>query len=105
MVLTILLTSLNVFSQVRYRNETQSYLGKTNLSDDLNTMDAATYVDLRVNYTLAEDLNVYIGSNNLFDVQPDINARPDSFSVGTNTEARAYDVIGRQYFAGLKYQF
>lgn len=96
---------LNIFTQLRYRNETQSYLGKTNLSDDLNTMDAATYVDLRVNYKLAEDFNVYIGTNNLFDVEPDINARPDSFSTGTNTEARAYDVIGRQYFAGLKYQF
>lgn len=96
---------LNIFTQIRYRNETKSYLGATNLSDDLNTMDAATYMDVRLNYTLAEDINIYVGSNNVFDSQPDINARSDSFSTGTNTEARAYDVIGRQYFAGMKYRF
>ena len=97
--------NLNIFTQVRFRNQTKSFLGKTNLSEDLNTMDAATYVDLRVNYQVVKDLSLYMGLNNLFDVQPDINARADSFSVGTNTEARAYDVIGRQYFAGMKYRF
>lgn len=96
---------INIFAQMRHRDETKAYLGKTNLSDDLNTMDSVFYADLRVNYKLNDDFNVYVGFNNLFDQQPDINPRGDTASVGTNTEPRAYDVIGRQYFAGMKYQF
>lgn len=95
----------NLFAQVRYRAETKAYLGATNLSDDLNTMDAVFYVDVRANYSLNDALAIYVGSNNLLDQQPDIYPRGDVNTVGTNTEPRAYDVIGRQLFAGLKYKF
>ena len=66
-------------------------------------MDAVYYVDIRASYQLSDSFNVYVGSNNLLDEQPDILAR--GASIGTNTEPRAYDVIGRQIFAGLKYTF
>ncbi|MEJ6004860.1 TonB-dependent receptor [Paucibacter sp. AS339] len=91
---------LSLFGQARYRSETQNYLTPNSYSEDLNKMKAVTYVDLRVNYKANKSLSFYLGSNNVFNVQPDINVR--DAAVGTNTEPGAYDVIGRQYFLGLK---
>jgi len=94
---------INVFAQARYRSATQSYLTATNFAPNLNDMKAVTYVDLRLNYKATEHLNLYVGTNNVFNVQPAINVR--DAAIGTNTEPGAYDVIGRQYFAGLKLRF
>lgn len=91
---------LNLFGQARYRSKTKSYLTPNNFSEDLNNMRSVTYVDLRLNYKATESLSFYLGSNNAFNIQPDINIR--DAAVGTNTEPGAYDVIGRQYFVGLK---
>ena len=63
-------------------------------------MKSVTYVDLRLNYKATETTSFYFGSNNVFNVKPDINVR--DAAVGTNTEPGAYDVIGRQYFIGMK---
>jgi outer membrane receptor protein involved in Fe transport len=95
--------NFNFFAQMTYRAETKGVLGETTLSDDLNTMDAVYYVDVRASYQFNDSLNVYIGSNNLLDQQPDIQAT--SAAVGTNTTPQAYDVIGRQLFAGVKLTF
>lgn len=93
----------DVFSQVRYRGATKAFLESNNLSQDLNKLDAATYIDLRLNYRMTDAVHAYVGINNLADVQPDLNPRDPA--TGTNTEPRAYDVIGRQYFVGLKALF
>lgn len=65
----------DVFSQLRYRRATKAFLEPNNLSPDLNKLDSATYVDLRFNYKLTESVDMYVGFNNLADVQPDINPR------------------------------
>jgi iron complex outermembrane receptor protein len=93
----------DVFSQIRYRTATKAFLGTNTLSDDLNKLDAATYADLRFNYRITDAVDAYVGINNLTDAQPDIN--PRDAATGTNTEPRAYDVIGRQYFVGVKAKF
>ncbi|MGI4717845.1 MAG: TonB-dependent receptor domain-containing protein [Janthinobacterium lividum] len=93
----------DVFSQVRYRSATRAFLEPTNLSPDLNKLDSASYVDLRLNYRVTDSVDAYVGVNNLTDAQPDIN--PRDAATGTNTEPRAYDVIGRQFFVGLKARF
>jgi outer membrane receptor protein involved in Fe transport len=93
---------LTLFAQVRYRSETKAFLGMTDLSDDLNTLDAVFYADARANYRVNDFMSFYAGVNNLFDEQPDI--LPRGASAGTNTEPRAYDVIGRQFFLGFKWQ-
>lgn len=93
----------DVFSQLRYRSETKAFLETNNLSPELNKLDSATYVDLRLNYRVTDSVDAYVGVNNLTDAQPDINPRDPA--TGTNTEPRAYDVIGRQYFVGLKARF
>ena len=94
---------LNLFGQARYRSATKNFLTKNDFSDDLNQMKSVTYVDLRLNYKATESMSFYVGSNNVFNVQPDINVR--DAAVGTNTEPGAYDVIGRQYFLGMKMKF
>ena len=94
---------LNLFGQARYRSATKNFLTKNDFSDDLNQMKSVTYVDLRLNYKATESMSFYVGSNNVFNVQPDINVRDPA--VGTNTEPGAYDVIGRQYFLGMKMKF
>lgn len=91
---------LSLFGQARYRSETKNFLTTNNFSEDLNTMKAVTYVDLRLNYKVTEAISFYFGSNNVFNVKPDINVRDPA--TGTNTEPGAYDVIGRQYFIGMK---
>jgi len=95
--------AFNLFAQLTYRSETEAYLDNTSFTEDLNTMDAVTYVDIRASYQINDAVNVYVGSNNLLDQQPDILVR--GASIGTNTEPRAYDVIGRTIFAGVKLTF
>jgi iron complex outermembrane receptor protein len=92
-----------VFSQIRYRSATKAFLETNNLSADLNKLDAASLIDLRFNYRITDSVDAYVGINNLADSQPDLNPRDPA--VGTNTEPRAYDVIGRQYFVGVKARF
>ncbi len=100
-----IIEDLNLFAQVTYRSETEAYLDADNggFTADLNTMDAVMYMDIRASYQINDALNVYVGSNNLLDQQPDILVR--GAAIGTNTEPRAYDVIGRTFFAGLKLTF
>lgn len=93
----------DVFSQIRYRSATKAFLESNNLSPDLNKLDSATYIDLRFNYRITDAVSAYVGINNLADVQPDVNPRDPA--TGTNTEPRAYDVIGRQYFVGVRAVF
>lgn len=103
--------ALKVFAQLTYRAETKNQLNNETatvvLSNDLNTLDAVVYLDISASYQLTDKLNVYVGSNNVLDQDPDIIPRltVTASANGTNTEPRAYDVIGRQFFAGVKYKF
>ena len=93
----------NLFSQLRWRDETKAYLGDNDFSDDLNTLDSVFYLDLRANYRITDSLQAYVGINNTFDQEPDILVR--GASGGTNTDTSVYDVIGRQYFIGANFRF
>lgn len=106
----------SVFAQLNYRGETENDLKNstraTPLSDSINTLDSALYLDLRGNYSINENVSVYVGVNNALDQEVDIipantaAASNGSLKInGTNTDPRAYDIIGRQYFAGLKVAF
>jgi len=96
-------SKFDLFAQVRHRSATRAFLEPTNLSPELNRFKSASYVDLRLNYRITDAVHAYVGVNNVGDVQPDIN--PRDAATGTNTEPRAYDVIGRQYFAGINAKF
>jgi iron complex outermembrane receptor protein len=107
---------LSMFAQLNYRGETENDLKNstraTPLSNDINTLDSAIYLDLRANYQFNDNLSLYVGMNNALDQEVDIipaNTAAASNGTlkinGTNTDPRAYDLIGRQYFAGVKITF
>lgn len=106
----------SIFAQLNYRDETQNDLDNsskaTPLSKSINTLDSVYYLDLRGTYQVNDQLSMYIGVNNALDEEPDIipanspAASNGSLKInGTNTDPRAYDLIGRQFFAGVKMSF
>ena len=81
--------------------------GPEQLSDAQNNIDAVTYVNLSAYYNLniagVESAQLYLGVNNLSDKEPPIS--PLRFFNHLTTNAGLYDVIGRQWFAGVRVQF
>ena len=72
----------------------------------INTIEAKWYHDIQVNYDFTDTLNAYVGAKNLFDEDPGILGQASQWgSTGINTAPEAYDVIGRRYYAGVKYSF
>lgn len=108
--------AFSLFAQLNYRDETQNDLDNASkakpLSKDINTLNSVYYLDLRGTYQVNDNFSMYIGVNNALDEKPDIipaNSPAASNGTlkinGTNTDPRAYDIIGRQLFAGLKMTF
>ena len=99
------LDELNVYWQLRYRAETKASNVSTDASS-INTIDAVVYNDVRVSYNILDNSNVYVGVNNLFDEQPQvIGAGQNYHQAGTNTNGTAFDLTGRQFYAGLTFKF
>ena len=100
------LNDLNVYTQLRYWDETVDRNDDNPHNDNLNEFDAAVYVDLRASYQVTDSFNVFIGSNNLFDQDPeDMGFAHKYFQQGTNTNGTAFDTTGRQWYAGIRSTF
>jgi len=97
---------LNIYWQLRYRSETKANNQNTRDAQAINTVDAVVYNDIRVSYNILENSNVYVGISNLFDEQPQILGSNQRYhQVGTNTNGTAFDLTGRQFYAGLVFKF
>ncbi|MFT5851983.1 MAG: iron complex outermembrane receptor protein [Colwellia sp.] len=97
---------VNFFWQLRFRDAT--VLNNTNTADtkELNSVDTVVYNDIRVSYSLFEDSSVYIGVNNMFDEQPKIIGSNQNYhQAGTNSNGTAFDLSGRQIYAGINVKF
>jgi len=68
-----------------------------------NTISAWYYTDLTGSFKLTEKTKISVGVNNLFDKQPPLLGYPAGGDAGTNVQL--YDVLGRQYFAGITIGF
>lgn len=100
------INNFNIFSQVRYRGETDDRNVNTIQTDALNSIDSVVYVDLRGSYRFNETINAYIGSNNLFDEDPPtMGFSHKYFQQGVNTNGTAFDTVGRQWYAGVNVTF
>ena len=100
------INDFNVFSQVRYRGETNDRNDNTIHTDALNTMDSVVYVDLRGSYQINDGTNVYVGLNNLFDENPPaMGFTHKYFQQAVNTNGTAFDTVGRQWYAGVTVEF
>lgn len=94
-------------------NTTTSYTGRAKLDDQfLNTYEnpelapkIATYVttDFQLTYDVKKNYQVYFGMDNAFDKKapPVVTGLPGN-TTGTETDASAYDPIGRRYYLGLR---
>lgn len=76
-----------------------SALNYTNVSDEAyehNELPAKVYNDLNVGYSLTDNVEMRVGVNNLFDIQP--SYRPRTYYQGGGG---VYDVYGRYVFASV----
>jgi outer membrane receptor protein involved in Fe transport len=92
---------------------TTSYTGRVGLDDQYlanydNPQDApriGAYVttDFQLTYDVKKNYQVYFGMDNAFDKKapPIISGLPGN-TTGTETDASAYDPIGRRYYLGLR---
>jgi len=100
------INDFSVFSQVRFRGETKDRNDNTIHTAALNDIDSVMYVDLRGSYQLNDSVNVYIGSNNLFDeTPPAMGFTHKYFQQANNTNGTAFDTVGRQWYAGITANF
>jgi iron complex outermembrane receptor protein len=93
---------------------TTTYTGRAGLDDQFlkanfdNPQDAAkigavTYQDFQLTYDVKKSIQVYLGVDNAFNKKapPIISGLPGN-STGTETDASAYDPIGRRYYLGVR---
>jgi len=95
-------------------NSTFTYVGKSALDDqflssnfDLPagsvTVGSRTYTDFQLGYELSKSAELYFGMDNAFDTKaPRIISGLPGSDTGTETNAGAYDPIGRRYYLGLR---
>lgn len=97
---------LNVYWQLRYWDETKDRNDNTVLSEELNTIDSVVYNDIRFSYNLLDNTDLFFGVNNMFDVQPqELTANHKYQQAGTLTNGSAFNLTGREYYAGVKVHF
>ena len=83
------------FGTLRWR-----YVGRMeNLDTPTAPVAAFNYFDMDVHYSATDHLTLTFGINNLADKQP-----PYVPSLELRTDAATYDVIGRTFYAALKYK-
>jgi outer membrane receptor protein involved in Fe transport len=92
---------------------TTTYTGRVGLDDQfLNTYEhpelapkigAYTTTDLQLTYDVKKSYQVYFGMDNAFNKKapPIVTGLPGN-NTGTETDASAYDPIGRRYYLGLR---
>lgn len=95
----------NFFTQARYRDETVDNNANTRNTAELNAIDSVVYVDLRGSYQLNDSTSLYVGANNLFDETPPLLAFGFKSLTHSNSNANAFDYLGRQVFAGFNVEF
>jgi len=100
------------FSDGRFGNTTTEYVecapGSCPVSTgsrptiDYNHMSGATYVDVSASYKFGNGLQLYGKIDNLFDRDPTPSPQTNT---GLDANPALYDLLGRFYHLGLRYQF
>jgi len=71
--------------------------------EDTPKIGSYTTTDFQLTYDVKKNYQLYFGMNNVFDKKapPIISGLPGD-TTGTETDASAYDAIGRRYYVGLR---
>lgn len=100
------INDLNVYWQLRYWDETKDRNDNTAMTESLNSVDSKVYNDVRVSYNITDNANAYVGVTNLFDEQPELLTANHKYQQqGTLTNGTAFDLTGRAFYAGVKFNF
>lgn len=84
---------------------TGSGFAAVNDVNTFNSVDSIFYHDLRMSLALSDTISLYMGANNVLDEQPPLLTQNSNYgATGINTAPEAYDVIGRQMYAGVNIQ-
>ena len=95
-------------------NSTLTYIGKSSLDDQFLSSNfdlpagsvgvgSRTYTDFQLSYELRKSTELYVGLENAFDTKaPRIISGLAGSDTGTETNAGAYDPIGRRFYVGLR---
>ena len=95
--------AFNIFARFRHRDSTQDRNDNTTLSPERNSISSVTYVDLRGSWKITDKINLYVGSQNLFNESPpQLTGSHKYYQPGTETNGTAFDVTGRQWYAGFQ---
>jgi len=87
-------------------DEDDQFCGAFNLNPGCFSVGAETYLDTQVNWSVTDELEVYIGVDNLLDNDPPNLLSGTSFNVtGSDTAADVYDLFGRRYYSGVRLRF
>ena len=99
----------SVYGQLRFIGDGKYDVtwGPEQLADSENNIGSETYLDLSGRYRFswgpAEDVEIYLGINNVLDNDPPVI--PLDFISNLATNAGIYDVVGRSYYAGVRMAF
>jgi outer membrane receptor protein involved in Fe transport len=69
---------------------------------DYNRMPGALYIDIGGTYNITKKLTAYVKVDNLFNHDP---AGSPQTNTGIDVNPQLYDVIGRMYRFGVRYNF
>lgn len=80
---------------------------KDGVFEAFQTIDSYDYFDLFASYDYSENIKVTFGIDNIFEKEPPVvgNEAGDTSSNSGNTFPSNYDVLGRKFKLGFKFQF
>ena len=68
----------------------------------VNSASARNYLDLNADYAINDNFTIYLGIDNLTDEEPPVLGF--SLNGDANVDISLYDVLGRRYFAGVRFR-
>ncbi|MGV7208814.1 TonB-dependent receptor domain-containing protein [Oxalobacteraceae bacterium A2-2] len=79
------------------------FLAQYNLAPGAVRVGSRTYQDFQLTYDVKKNWQLYLGLDNAFNTKaPPIISGIQGDTTGTETDASAYDPIGRRYYVGLR---
>ncbi|MDO8408783.1 MAG: TonB-dependent receptor [Phenylobacterium sp.] len=90
---------------------TVRYIGKTKsapedlFGDSIVDIKAKVYSDFQVRWAATDNIETYLGMNNVFDEEPPFFPTSQAGTQALDTVPAYYDVFGRQAYAGVKLRF
>ena len=89
----------NFYGRFQWRNipETKLFPGAGNV---VKTADGVNYLDLNFDYSINDNISLFLGIDNILDDEPPILGF--SLAGDANVDISLFDVLGRRYYGGIR---